>query len=50
MIKPFKCCGIIYSMDELAEIVSDYRDGRKTKVKFSKLDRGFSQANKCLKK
>jgi len=50
MNKPFKCCGIIYLMDELAEIVSDYRDGRKTKEKFSKLDRGFSQANKCFKK
>ena len=50
MNKPFKCCGIIYSMDELAEIVSDCRDGRKTKEKFSKLDRGFSQANKSLKK
>ena len=50
MNKPFKCCGIIYSMDELAEIVSDFRDGRKTKEKFSKLDRGFSQAKKCFKK
>ena len=50
MNKPFKCCGIICSMNELAETVSGYEDGRKTKVKFSKLDRGFSQANKCLKK
>ena len=50
MNKPFKCCGMIYSMDELAEIVSDYRDRRKTKEKFSKLDRGFFQANKCFKK
>jgi hypothetical protein len=50
MNKSFKCCGIIYSMDELAETVSGYGDGRKIKAKFSKLDRGFSQANKCLKK
>ena len=50
MNKSFKCCGIIYSMDELAETVSGYGDGRKTKAKFSKLNRGFSQANKCLKK
>ena len=32
--KPFKCCEIIYSMDELAETVSAYGDGRKTKAKF----------------
>tara|TARA_A200000113_G_scaffold87824_1_gene78371 strand:+ start:989 stop:1192 length:204 start_codon:yes stop_codon:yes gene_type:complete len=50
MNKPFKCCGIIYSMDKLTETVSGYGDGRKTKAKFSKLNRGFSQANKCLKK
>lgn len=40
MNKPFKCCGIIYSMDELAKTVYGYRDGRKRKAKFSKLDRG----------
>ena len=28
-------------MDELAETASGYGDGRKTKVKFSKLDRVF---------
>ena len=50
MNKSLKCCGINYSMDELAETVSGYGDGRKTKAKFSKLDRDFSQANKCLKK
>ena len=38
MNKSFKCCGIIYSMDELAETVSGYGDGRKTKAKFSKLE------------
>jgi hypothetical protein len=50
MNKPFKCCGIIYSMDELAETASGYGDERKTKAKFSKPDSGFYQANKCLKK
>ena len=48
MNKSFNCCGIIYSMDELAETVSDFRDGRKVKAKFSKLDRVFSQADKCF--
>ena len=50
MNKPFKCCGTIYSMDEIAETVSGYGDGRKTKANFSALDRGFSKANRCLKK
>lgn len=31
MNKPFKCCGIIYFIDKLAETTSGYGDGRKTK-------------------
>ena len=48
MNKSFNCCGTIYSIDELVETMSDYRVGRKTKAKFSKLDRVFSQADKCF--
>ena len=37
MNKSFKCCGIIYSMDELAETVSGYGDGKKQKQSFLNL-------------
>jgi len=37
MNKPFKCCGTIYSMDELAETVSGYGDGRKKSKSFPNL-------------
>ena len=50
MNKPFKCCGIIYFMDECIEKVSRYGDGRKIKAKSFKLDRGFPQANKSFNK
>ena len=50
MNKPFSSTfGLIYSMDELAISVSGLGDGRKTKAKFSQLDRGFSEAKRCLK-
>ena len=37
MNKPFKCCGKIYYIDELAETVSGYGDGRKQKQSFLNL-------------
>jgi len=41
--------GVIYSMDDLAVSLSGLGDARKTGAKFSELDRGFSDAKKCLK-
>ena len=49
MNKPFSSGGVIYSMDQLAETLSGYGDGRRTKASFSSNDNGYSQASSCLK-
>ena len=49
MNKPTSRGGVIYSMDDVAETLSGYGDGRRTKANFSSRSNGFSKATKCLK-